>query len=327
MKMAFLMGVALAALSACSGASGIGVRNAHGLVYHGARASTVLYGGADESRVRGDTWEWDGVSWRFVTAEGPPPRTFPAMAYDAARERIVLFGGNAVLFGSAPDPATFFSDTWLFESGRWRELTTPGPGARAEAAMAYDEARDRVVLFGGYRLDDEAETTRLGDTWEWDGSSWREVRVVGPSARNGASLAYSPAHRGVILFGGNGPSAETWRFDGTAWEPLEPAPEGRFNAATAFDGTNGCVLRFGGWNGSEREGDTWLFAGSWRRLEVTGPPPRNHAAMAFDAPRRRLVLFGGHDGEMVFGDTWEWNGERWSLALAGEASKRVENGH
>lgn len=321
------MGAALTAWSACSNASRPGVRNAHQLVYHAARGSTVLYGGADESRVHGDTWEWDGRSWRLVTNEGPPPRTFPAVAYDARREQIVLFGGNAVLFGSRPDPATFLSDTWLFESGGWRELATPGPGARSEAAMAYDEARERVVLFGGYRLDDQAETIRLGDTWEWDGSSWREVRVPGPSARNGASLAYSPVHRGVILSGGNGPSAETWRFDGASWGQLEPAPQGRFNAATTFDGASRSLLRFGGWNGKAREDDTWLLAESWHRLDVAGPPARNHSAMAFDDRRRRVVLFGGHDGEAVFGDTWEWNGQSWSLALSGEPKKRVENGH
>jgi hypothetical protein len=261
----------------------------------------------------------------MVTTEGPPPRTFPAMAYDAGRRQIVLFGGNAVLFGSEPDPGTFFHDTWVFEKDRWREIAVPGPGARAEAAMAHDEHRRRVVLFGGYRLESNFERIRLGDTWEWDGTSWREVVAPGPSPRNGATMSYSPTHGGVILFGGNGPSRETWRFDGTSWVPLEAAPEGRFNAATAFDGTT--LLRFGGWNGEARESDTWLLTESWQRLDVEGPSARNHTAMAFDAGRRRIVLFGGHDGDDVFGDTWEWNGERWSLALAGEARKRVENGH
>jgi hypothetical protein len=193
--------------------------------------------------------------------------------------------------------------------------------------MAFDEQRRRVVLFGGYRLDGAAETVRLGDTWEWDGNGWHEVVAPGASPRNGASLAYSPTHGGVILFGGNGPSTETWRFDGTSWVALEPAPEGRFNAATAFDGTSRSLLRFGGWNGRARESDTWLLAEGWQRLDVEGPSARNHTAMAFDDARRRVVLFGGHDGEMVFGDTWEWNGESWTLAQAGQPTKRVENGH
>ena len=35
-------------------------------------------------------------------------------------------------------------------------------------AMAYDVARGVTVLFGGYVLPPDA----IGDTWEWDGTSW-----------------------------------------------------------------------------------------------------------------------------------------------------------
>ena len=33
--------------------------------------------------------------------------------------------------------------------------------------MAYDAARGKVVLFGGYD-----GQTNLADTWEWDGQAW-----------------------------------------------------------------------------------------------------------------------------------------------------------
>jgi hypothetical protein len=36
--------------------------------------------------------------------------------------------------------------------------------------MAYDAARSRLVLFGGYN-----GTENLNDTWEWDGTQWRCV--------------------------------------------------------------------------------------------------------------------------------------------------------
>jgi hypothetical protein len=35
--------------------------------------------------------------------------------------------------------------------------------------MAYDAARQEVVLFGGYR------PGVVGDTWTWDGSTWTLV--------------------------------------------------------------------------------------------------------------------------------------------------------
>jgi hypothetical protein len=43
--------------------------------------------------------------------------------------------------------------------------------------LAYDKARDRVVLFGGrngYPNGDQ------NDTWEWDGTVWRRPRQGAP---------------------------------------------------------------------------------------------------------------------------------------------------
>jgi hypothetical protein len=63
------------------------------------------------------------------------------------------------------------NDLWSWDGTTWRLLAESGPPARAMGALAYDEARDRLVLFGGRRgwPDD------LNDTWEWDGRAWHEV--------------------------------------------------------------------------------------------------------------------------------------------------------
>src|ERR671911_572237 len=63
---------------------GPGVRNGHAMVFDGRRGVTVTFGGADASRVRDDTWSWDGKRWRLEPWRGPGPRTFPAIAWDAA---------------------------------------------------------------------------------------------------------------------------------------------------------------------------------------------------------------------------------------------------
>ena len=302
------------------------------MAYDVRRERVVLFGGADAAAVRGDTWEWNGTAWTRLSASGPPPRTFPAMAYDARRGRILLFGGNRVLFGSDP-PAdgTFLGDTWEWDGRRWTRVEAPGPPARAEAAMAYDTARGRVVLFGGYDRAD-GKIRRLGDTWEWDGTRWRSVSVAGPSPRNGAAEVFDPRRGAVVLVGGRaeaGTSAETWAFDGARWSDGLPAsPQGIFNCALAYDEARSRVVRFGGYRGKERVGETWELDGaSWSRVGSTGPAPRNHAAMAYDAKRRRTVLFGGHDGERVFADTWEWDGTRWLLRETAAPQPHVDNGH
>lgn len=309
-------------------ADSLTVRNAHVMAYDSDRAKMILFGGADDRHVLGDLWEWDGKTWHKISATGPAPRTFPSMAYDRGRRRLVLFGGNRVLFGTENDTNTFLDDIWEWDGARWHEIKTATPSARAEACMAYDNARRRLVLFGGYCVVD-GKRIRLGDTWEWDGKIWQQVSTSGPSPRNGAAMTYDPIHRRVILFGGNGPSGETWTWDGKSWSEVKPAvAQGRFNSVMAYDEARQQVFRFGGWNGKARVGDTWAFDGmAWQQIDAAGPEARNHAAMVYDSKRQRLVLFGGHDGERVFGDTWEWDGSKWSRAAFHEPHLRINNGH
>lgn len=301
------------------------------MTYDSDRHAVLLFGGADATRVCADTWQWDAKrrDWKYVTNEGPGPRTFAALAYDEHRHEAILYGGNRVLFGAAGnDKDSFLADTWRFRDNHWARIDASGPGERAEAAIAYDRRRARIVLFGGYRKIGQA-TQRLGDTWEWNGSQWTKLAVHGPSPRNSAAMTYDEHSHRVILFGGPGPSSETWEWDGRKWTqlPVKEVP-GRFNTVMIYDPVHDGIVRFGGWTGKERAGDTWLLRSSrWQRLNVTGPLPRNHSAMVYDRQRGRALLFGGHDGDNVFGDTWEWDGSKWNMVQSVPSQKFVDNGH
>jgi hypothetical protein len=78
----------------------------------GTAGATLLFGGYDfgstTPKLLGDTWAWDGEHWQQWQDMGPSPRWGPAMSWDAARSRGVLFGGLTVAAGGA----TFFGDTW-----------------------------------------------------------------------------------------------------------------------------------------------------------------------------------------------------------------------
>lgn len=306
------------------------VRNGHAMVYDESLRRVILFGGADASSVRDDTWAWDEANrrWQRLKGPGPGPRTFPAFAYDAKRQEAVLFGGNRVLFGTGEENDTILGDTWIFHKGQWSRRVAAGPHARAEAGMAYDRLRQRIVLFGGYYRD-ETGTTRLGDTWEWDGQRWRLMATSGPRPRSGLALAYDERRCRVVLFGGSGLASDTWEWDGTQWTEVAAGNvPGRFNPVMIYDPTVGGLVRFGGWNGKTRVAETWILRPTgWKRLDIPGPSARNHAAFVYDRSRRRGVLFGGHDGEHVFGDVWEWNGSRWSSVLDVDAQERVENSH
>jgi hypothetical protein len=299
------------------------------MVYDELRKAVVLFGGADEAMVRGDTWSWDGAAWRPVGTAGPSPRTFPALAWDPVRGEAVLFGGRRVLFGPEGQGNACLSDTWVLRLDGWHPRAQSGPPPRSEAGVAFDRQRGVVVLFGGYD-DAGGKITRLGDTWEWDGTAWQLRARTGPEARSGVSMAYDERLRRVVLFGGNGgPRADTWTWDGREWERVTtPETPGRFNAVAQYDSVRQRIVRTTGWNGAERVRETWLFDRTrWLLAASDGPSARNHAAMAFDRERSRMVLFGGHDGAFVFGDTWEWDGTRWTVRLSPQPIRRVDNGH
>jgi hypothetical protein len=53
------------------------------------------------------------------------------------------------------------SDAWAWDGTDWTELSGPTPGPRRAGGVAYDAARDEMVVFGGLRDSDQY----LGDTW------------------------------------------------------------------------------------------------------------------------------------------------------------------
>src|SRR5688572_27919115 len=73
----------------------------------------------------------------------------------------------------------------------WRQKAIgAGPPARSDAAMSYDAARGKTLLFGGIG----SIGTILGYTWEWDGSTWTQLSPANsPSPRTGHTMAYDTA--------------------------------------------------------------------------------------------------------------------------------------
>jgi hypothetical protein len=77
-----------------------------------------------------------------------------------------------------------------------------------------------VVLFGGTG----ANSSVLGDTWIWNGTTWTEANVSGPSARYYHAMA--TLNGTVVLFGGcptidcSAPLSDTWTWNGTGWTQI-----------------------------------------------------------------------------------------------------------
>jgi hypothetical protein len=80
------------------------------------------------------------------------------MAYDAATDTTVLFGGTI--------GGRNHGDTWTGDGSTWTKQAPPTrPPGLAGAAMAYDAATGTVVLFGGVNDRPGLGPVTLGGTW------------------------------------------------------------------------------------------------------------------------------------------------------------------
>lgn len=246
-----------------------------------------------------------------------------AMAFDSARGRTVLFGGEG------------WGDTWQWDGAAWSKASPldlhrdANPSTRSRHAMAYDAERDRVVLFGGM----DPNGRPLDDTWEWDGVEWvARAPVDSPPGRYDHAMVYDPARRRVVLFGGETLNAlkkttylaDLWEWDGTTWAKAANGnpPNGRSGHAMAVDTVRGRLVLFGG-IGLDASGkatvtkDTWEYDGSsWKRIPAESPPSAREGAAAAFMPLKGTLLFGGDDAAGVYyDDTWRWDGTAWTRLM------------
>lgn len=259
------------------------------------------------------TLAWDGTSWTVVLAQssGPAARIYPQLA--STGNRLVLFGGAAGTSGTA------LPGTWVFEAGGWQPAVPPP--SRVQAGVAHDQARNALLVFGGYTS--VGGFTYLGDTWELTSRGWTQragapLTVPTPEARVRSNMAYDPVSAKVVLFGGNGFDGsleDTWLWDGSTWAQQSPsvspaAP--RVGAAMAFDGQH--VALFGG-NASDTATYHWTGT-SWAvATPATSPTPRLRVASGYDPVRKQLVMFGGTFQNKTNDETWTYDGTTWTKRM------------
>jgi hypothetical protein len=270
-------------------------REGHAMAPDVARRAIVLFGGFgfsnDPSGLFADTWVWDGANWEEkFPATSPSLRAGHSLAYDAAHQDVVLFGGGAGLAN--------LSDTWVWDGSNWEQkFPQNSPLARVEGAMAPAPAREEtdpprpgVVLFGGLY----SAGNLLSDTWVWDGTNWEQkFPQNSPPARYGHAMALDVAHRVVVLFGGIDAGgnflSDTWVWDGTNWEQKFPeiSPPARWLHAMGPNADRRGVVLFGGEPVSDT--DTWIWNGrNWEhKSPEISPSARIQPAMADNI---------GHDG-------------------------------
>ncbi|MCU0862374.1 MAG: kelch repeat-containing protein [Planctomycetes bacterium] len=200
-----------------------------------------------------------------------------------------------------------------------QSLTGTQPGLRSLQGMAYDSARQRTVMFGGWNYPNGLFNSQ---TWEWGGTAWSQIQTASaPSARSHCMLAFDSVRNRIVLFGGyiaGSTFGDTWEYDGSNWLQRQPAnsPSPRSGSTLAYDPVRQVTVLFGGYlSPSVEDNQTWEWNGSnWtRRFPAQQPSARSDMTVCYNPVTQRLLAFGGNAAGVDFRDLWAYNGTNWTF--------------
>jgi hypothetical protein len=263
------------------------------------------------------------VFWHGAGSAGASPsaRVQPMVATSDRSAQAVLFGGA----DAGPGHGTPLGDTWrgaLTPGEAWTPVqTATSPAPRLAGAMASDPADGYVLLFGG----EGVGNVGLGDTWSFGGAGWSQLSPHNSPPPGPALSATEPGTGRVLLTTAcctlgavpTGERMQTWRWSGSDWVLLGPAPGWVTSASMVADGWDGTVVMVASVGGGL--GATFIWNGSsWSQHHgVMEPPvaPGTRPRLTYD-PRSRSVLdvVTGQDGRHY---TYAWSGTAWSEKEAG----------
>ena len=235
-------------------------RRAHAVAYDPLRNRLYVFGGLGKDYVvLGDLWALDlNGSPRWIPmhaiGNGPSPRFGHKLIYDPLRDRLLLCGGTVddhlprSIFGNYHST----SEAWelpLQGYPVWHLLEPRGYGPRlSDASVIWDEARDRLILYGGVWVDNDVFGMFV-DTWALQlepdlGWSMLSPGAAPPPWREAHSGIYDPLHDRMVVFGGSevfdGGKNDTYMLDfggateeRGAWITGSQLEDGRFYSVWA----------------------------------------------------------------------------------------------
>jgi hypothetical protein len=127
----------------------------HAMAYDAESDRIIMWGAnevgeipmSEEEKATIWAYDYDTNTWAAIASTGGPSyRGGHTMVYHPDTDRIILFGGHS-------QGDVYFSDeTWAYDynSSTWTQLHPANhPSGRWFHSMVYDEAADKIVLFGG----------------------------------------------------------------------------------------------------------------------------------------------------------------------------------
>jgi len=306
------------------------LRTDHTAVFDAPNDRIIVFGGWNGRQFFNDVWALDmtegSEAWTRLNPHGawPPPRAQHTAIYDAANQRMIVFGGHQAHYN--------FNDVWALDlstpgSETWTQLTPGGTAmpARRYHSAVYDSTHQRMVVFGG-----GGRGGLHNDVWALDLSTpgsetWSQLSVTGsvPSARWQHAAVYDFIDELMVVFGGSDGSTlrnDTWALNMATlhWAAISPSgdppPARRKHSAVYYQPPhyNGRMLVFGGLGAGGVLNDLWYLTiepGSmaWSQAATYGGPPATRAghAAAFIPGRNDMIVLGGRGMDSLAGET-QW---------------------
>jgi RHS repeat-associated protein len=307
----------------------------HTAVYDTTNNRMIIFGGAGGSYILNDVWVLSNANglnnttsaWTQLNPLPDPIYGFPAnrqyhtAIYDAANNRMTIFGGdqcNSGLTNSGENDnngvsnSCCLNDVWVLSNANGLDSTTSAwiqlhpnqdptfglPVGRDLASAVYDNNNNRMIIFGGY--------SGYTDIYSYAGFAtailiWKNDTWVLSNA-NGLDSTTS-----------------TWTQLSTSGFP----PSGRYGHTAFYDPTYNQIIIFGGYYDSGRQGngitgptylnDVWELENAnglggtpvWEEQYPIGslPQGRQSSSMVYDATNKRMTIFGGqnYDSYNIYG--------------------------
>ncbi|MCI4323533.1 MAG: PKD domain-containing protein [Thermoplasmata archaeon] len=259
--------------------------------WDGNQRAVLLFGGCGRICPLDDTWQFSAGAWENVTSSSCEPEC-PIASWGASLAWLPYRAGGIVGFslleGGCTDLtcSTRTNDSYTdlgSLNGGWIKVGTGShhlaPPARSYSSEAYDPLLAGVVLYGGLGTCG-ANPCGLNDTWEFQPvTGWTEITSnvsSQPPGRQGAAMSWDNVTDSILLFGGwnlstSSADSDSWALScstgspsSCAWENLTAtigaAPEARYGAAMATNGSGYAPILVGGWQTpSTQFHDMWQF--------------------------------------------------------------------
>ena len=309
------------------------LRSDHSAIYDAPNDRIIVFGGWNGRQFFNDVWALDTTegseAWTKLNPHSawPPPRAQHTAIYDAANQRMIVFGGHQSHYN--------FNDVWALDlstpgTETWSNLLPTGLpiGDRRYHSAVYDATNQRMVVFGG-----SGRGGLRNDVWTLDLTpgveAWSQLAVTGsvPPARWQHTAIYDSQNGLMVVFGGTDGSTlrnDAWALNLTTqhWAALSPAgdpPPARRKHSAVFHHPiatpYGTMIVFGGWGNDGFLDDAWylkLTPGEIEWFQTVPTSPSSPAARAGHAAAHineesdyRMVVLGGRGMDSLAGET-QW---------------------